>query len=542
MLRLFACAMLLFASPEAFARPPKLAVLLVVDGLRVDALTASRRHFKRGGLGRFFAEGAFFAEARIGQAVTHHAGGHAAIATGCYGYKNGVAAARWFNRATGKSTPAFADLSHPVLEANASADDETSPVNLVGETIGDRLRVATDLRATVVAAAADDGAAVALAGRTGTAFWFSTETGRFSTSTWYTKEPAGWVKAFNDGRAADAWFGKSWERALKEAEYTGKDDAPYESDARGLGRTFPHPLTGRLDKPGPEFYSALAQTPMADELVAAFARAAIVGEGLGKEFDTDLLAVGFGAVDAAGHAFGPESHEYLDAILRVDGAIADVLAAAEKAAGRGNLVAVLAAGHGIAPTPERMAALGFPAGRIGRAPVQAAVNGALAARYGAGEYVAAIEEPWVYFNEKALAEKKADPAAAAEAAGEAALGVPGIAAYLTGRALAEGRVPNTALGRAAQLAFFGARAGDVLLLPRPFYLWAPGAEAPYGSAHGSHYRYDTHVPVAFWGAGVRAAVVREAADLIDIAPTLANLLGVGAPACADGRVRAEALK
>ena len=87
------------------------------------------------------------------------------------------------------------------------------------------------------------------------AYWFSSQTGRFVTSTYYFNEPPAWVARFNDARPADKYFGARWERLLSEAEYTrraGEDDAEWEHlDAREKGtKTFPHVITGGANAPG----------------------------------------------------------------------------------------------------------------------------------------------------------------------------------------------------------------------------------------------------------------------------------------------------
>jgi hypothetical protein len=51
---------------------------------------------------------------------------------------------------------------------------------------------------------------------------------------------------------------------------------------------------------------------------------------------------------------------------------------------------------------------------------------------------------------------------------------------------------------------------------------------PYGGVanHGSPHDYDAKVPVIFWGRHVRAQIDSGTARVVDIAPTLAHLLGI----------------
>jgi hypothetical protein len=62
-----------------------------------------------------------------------------------------------------------------------------------------------------------------------------------------------------------------------------------------------------------------------------------------------------------------------------------------------------------------------------------------------------------------------------------------------------------------------------------------------GTDHASPYTYDTHVALAFYGLPFRPGTYRTHAEPIDLAVTLASLLGINAPTHAVGRVLTEAL-
>lgn len=533
-------AVLTLAPAVAAAAPPKLAVVVVVDQFAYEGMQRMRRNFGREGLGRLLAEGASFPETYFAHQNTSTGPGHATIASGAYAHLNGITTNEYFDRAKKKIVMTFADPAHPILEAPAGDDDEPSPANMLCESLGDRLRMSSGMRSKVIALALKDRGAVPLGGKLGQAYWFSEATGKMTTSTFYTAELPDWVKAFNQKKIPDSYFGKSWERALPAAAYLGADDAPWEDDSEGLGRTFPHPVTGKLDKPGPAFYAAFATSPFGLEYTVEFAKAATAGEGLGKRDATDMLLVSFSSFDYAGHAYGPDSHEQQDMVVRVDRAVGGLLAFLEKAVGgKQNLMVGFIADHGATPIPELMASLKVPAGRIKKATVQGAIDAELSARFGPGEWVAALEAPNVYLNEDLIAEKKLDPASVQDAAGRAALKIPGFLTYYTRARLLQGAVDDTALGRAVQLSFFPERSGDLVLVARPYYLWGKYGETNAGSTHGSPYRYDAHVPMIFWGAGIKPGVFPERADPADFAMTFASQLGIDPPACAEGAARKE---
>ncbi len=65
---------------------------------------------------------------------------------------------------------------------------------------------------------------------------------------------------------------------------------------------------------------------------------------------------------------------------------------------------------------------------------------------------------------------------------------------------------------------------------------------PSGTDHASPYQYDTHVPLALYGVPFQPGTYRSHSEPVDLAVTLASLLGINAPTHAVGRVLVEALQ
>lgn len=364
MSRLLAALLVLSALP-ASARAPKLTLFISVDALGSDLLLRNRPRLT-GGLGRLLDAGAFYPYARYAYAEARTAPGHATLATGANPWRHGIVDNDVHDRATNQSVPAYTDPAHTLLDAVTAPASDTSPANLMAETLADRLRVSTQSRGKVVALSFKARAAIPLAGRQGQAWWFDEATGKLVTSTWYAKAVPAWMQALNARKLADTAFGKTWELLRPRAEYTGEDDRAAEPpNPYGMGRTFPHALHGGLEAPGPASYRVFAVSPRSHDLLVQAAKAALEGEGLGKDDVPDLLAVSFSGTDAVFHAFGPSSWEMQDTLLRLDQALGELITAAERAAGgRANLVIALSADHGGAEIPEAWVQAGMPAARI----------------------------------------------------------------------------------------------------------------------------------------------------------------------------------
>ncbi len=527
-------AALLLASSAAIAKPPKLTVLITVDSLSTDLLYRSRPRFKAG-IFTLIKDGAIFPAVRYGYAENVTAAGHATLVTGANPWRHGVVGNRIFNRSTGRDEPLLADANHPVLEAPPASDD-VSPENLMAETVTDRLREVTYGKGKVISVSGKARSAIIMAGRLGRAWWFNEAVGKFVTGTFYAKEFPTWVKAFNDKKLPDLYFGKEWALSAKPEEYLGEDDRPFESDWYALGRAFPHPLSGGLPAPGPQAYSAFATSPHMNEVTVKFATAAIEGEGLGKDDVPDLLAVSFSSIDRVYHLYGPYSWEMQDTLLRLDKSVEALVAAAEKAAGKGNVTVILTADHGGAAIPEEWAAMGLPAARVHPNTLAQGLSKELSTRFGA-ELVVGIEEGDVYLNNKVILDKKLEAPTVRRAAASWLARQPQVAVAVARDDLA-GLWEHSGLLKALRVGFYPERSGDVLFMLRPFLVLT---EETGGTNHGTNYSYDAQVPLILWGKGVKPGAYRQEIPAVDVGPTIAALLEVGSPASAEGQPRAEAL-
>jgi predicted AlkP superfamily pyrophosphatase or phosphodiesterase len=532
MRKALALLVLLSALP-AFAKPPRLTLVITVDALSTDLLLRMKPKLK-GGLAQLLSQGAFFPDARYEYAEVHTAAGHATLATGANPWRHGIVANRAVDRATGKLVATLGDPNHPVLEVPLSEVQDASPDQLMAETVADRLKLSTYGQAKVVSVSLKARAAITVGGRLGQAWWFSEAVGKFVTGTYYAKEFPTWVKTFNDRKPAHAAFDKSWGLALPAREYGGEDDRPFETDFHAMGRTFPHPLNGGLPSPGPNSHYALAGSPFGADMLVQFARDAIEAEQLGRDDVPDLLAVSFSNTDHIYHAYGPYSWEMQDTMVRLDKTIGDLVAAAERVVGKGNLLVVLSADHGGAAIPEEWAALGLPAARILEANFGKDLSSALQAQFGA-PVLAGLEEGGIYLSDRVIAERKLDGAAVRRAVVAYLAKLPYVA-YAVARDDLQDPANLSSYAKAVRLGYYPGRSGDVQFVLRPYHILDTG---PTGAIHATPYSYDNQVPVIFQGKGVKPGFHPQRIGTVDVAATLSALLEIGTPAQTEGSARPE---
>ena len=534
----------------AQAKRPRLVLLIAVDQFRYDYLERFGDLFGAGGLRRLTRDGASWAECNYDHVPTETAPGHATMLTGAWPSETGIIANLWYDRAEGKSVENVRDDSVRLL-GGAEGEAASSPRNLLASTLGDQLKMATAGRARVVGVSSKNRAAILPAGRMAdAAYWYSTQTGHFVSSTYYFDRLPDWAASFNAARPADKFFGAKWERMLPASEYerrAGRDDAPWEKGSDNRAYVFPYVVDGGSKAPGPAFYGALDYSPYSNDLVLSFAEAALVNEKLGADEETDVLTVSFSANDIVGHRYGPYSHEAMDMTLRVDRQIARLLEVVDARVGLGNTVVAFTADHGVAPSPEQAVAMGLPGGRVNPSDILAAVRNRLRARYGkpgdkdtTADYVQTFSNYQLYFNRAALERDGVSAEEIERVAGEAVLTVPGISRYFTRTQLLAGAVsPADALARRVLHGYNQKRSGDVVVIQEAYKYISSGTS---GATHGAPYRYDTHVPLVIMGGGLAPGRYLQPATPADIAPTLARILNVEPPSNAVGRVLGEAFK
>jgi predicted AlkP superfamily pyrophosphatase or phosphodiesterase len=534
-----ACITTLLPGTAEAQRPrPKLVLVVVIDQFRPDYLTRFSRFFGNGGFNLFLRRGASFPLAKYEHANTFTCPGHAVVLTGSYAERNGIVSNWWYDQKAGREEYCAADSSASLLGVDGPG---RSPRNLIDSTVGDGLKRANGGRSRVITISGKDRAAIMLGGHLADAAYWMRDT-LITTSTYYERELPPWVQRFNASKAASSYLGKIWTRLLPTEAYAvaGPDDVTAEQDIGGMGRTFPHrPVR---DSAGKNLIDAFETSPYHNEVLARFAMEAVVNERLGEHTEPDLLAIGFSANDLIGHAFGPDSHEVMDATVRTDRLLQRFFSFLGRRLGLANVAIVLTADHGVAPLPEltRDDKPNPRAARFDPSKVGAAVEARLRTKYGPADssgWVIHQEFPYVYLNLHSLQQKKVSVAEAEAVAKSAAEGVAGVEQAITATELERQR--SQGVQTSAERSFYPGRCGNLVYQLFPYWI---ADTQPVGTTHGSPWDYDADVPLLWFGAGIAPGTYRDTAAVADIAPTLSAILGIQPPSGSQGRVLREILR
>jgi len=504
-----------FAS--AYNGHPKLIVVIVIDQFRGDYLERYRDQFGDSGFRLLLDHGAYFPNCNYNYANTSTAPGHSTLFTGGYTNGHGIVANEWWDSRKLSMVTSVEDDDTKLVGVDGDKVG-ASPHNLLADTLGDELKLATQGKARVFAISLKDRAAVLPGGFSAdAAYWIEPKTGVWITSTYYRNQLPQWVQDFNSSRPA-----KYWDRDWKSAQGT-------------ILRSTAH----RAGKTGGEasFYEVVGSTTFGNEYEFEFARELIVYENLGRGPVTDLLAISLSPNDILGHQVGPDSPEIEQMALDLDRELADFFNFLGHQVGLADVWVALSADHGVSAVPDVAKKFRIPTPKLGVAEIKAQINASITAKFSPGHPAAYVklDFPRAWLDQRAFAAAHLKEHDAEEAVGEA-MKQAGFRDYYTKSQLAEGKVPDTPLGRKFLNSYSPQGGWYVMGVPN-IYAVGPGS----GTDHLSPYTYDTHVPLAFYGLPFRAGTYRTSAEPVDLAPTLASLLGINAPTHSVGRVLTEGL-
>lgn len=462
---------------------PKLLVLVVVEQLSADSLNPLLPVLSPGGFRRLLDHGAYFPDCRHA-ASTFSGTSVATLATGAWPAQHGIVADSWFDRA-----------SKRVVRANDEALDATTLAAQVGDETSTHVHVIADSAANAGIFAGSKGADV---------FWMD-DGGQFAAR----GEAPDWLAEFNMHNSPENLHGAKWMALGAKADTPALRTLIYDQN---------HPA---------EFQALYRSSFFAQAAPFDFLRECIVRGQLGQTGGLDFVCVLSSASALLGYEFGAHSPLMQEMVLRLDLQIEQLLADLGRAVGETGFALALAGGHGVPPEP---ALEGRARMTVGGEALARNVATALAANG-----PSAVEKyvyPFLYLDTSGVR----DPELLRIAAARAALEFPAVANYYTA-----GGACSTAdeWRRRFRNSFHAKRSGDVMLSYRPEYIEDFGQGR--GVSYGSLYNYDVRVPLFLYGPPFRAGVYESPVESVDVAPTLARVMGVAAPSSSVGRVLGEAV-
>lgn len=492
-------------TPGTGARPkPTLVVFITIDQLRGDYFTRFGSQFT-GGLHRFDVAGAHFTNAFQDHANTETAPGHAATMSGRFPVHTGIAANS-------------AGVNDPGSRLVGSTDPGASPFRFVGTTLLDWMKKSNGATRFLSVSRKDRAAILPIGKSKGDVYWYASN-GTFTHSAYYGDDLPKWVRQFNTLQHPLAYAGSSWAPLLPDSAYAEADSTPAENN--GQAYLFPHQISE-----DPTLAAAtLPNFPVMDELTLRFALTGLQQLQLGADpTRTDLLNLSLSTTDAVGHRYGPDSKELHDQLLRVDrylGVFIDSLFTMRDST---RVILTLTGDHGMSPYPTVLSTVTpNPGARyVDLEPPFDALLKRLGALNVDTNQVAMSDGALQIGDTTSFVKAKISPDSVALALAAELRAIPGVNRVDMLRDLVKADTVHDVIAmRWLHMFAPGGTVRFVTTLDR-FNYYAGTRQA----THGTPWDQDAWVPVIFWGAPFTPGKYPERARVVDMAPTLADVLGV----------------
>jgi predicted AlkP superfamily pyrophosphatase or phosphodiesterase len=512
------------------SKPSKLIIGIVVDQMRNDYLYRFERHYGKGGFKRLIQEGYYYKNTHYSYVPTYTGPGHASIYTGTTPRYHGIISNDWFDKYSGEEVYCVSDSTYNTI-GNTTSDGKMSPKNLFATTITDELRYSTNFKGKVIGISLKDRGAILPAGHSANAaYWLSGKD--WVTSSYYMNELPNWVVDFNSSGRVEKYIANDWNTLLPISEYTEsiQDDNDYEMVYKGEDKpVFPHKLS--ILKDANYGNSIIKGTPFGDTVMEEFAEATIENESLGKDEITDFLALSFSAIDYVGHRYGPNSIEMEDAMIRLDKDIEKLLNFLDLKVGKGHYQIFLTADHAGAPVASYMQANKIAGGYMDYDLIDSLLTIQITKKFGNFNFIKNFSNDQFFYDHDLLATKNIDETLFSKL----------ISKYLVenfkeiSEVFTADQLKNTQFTEGIESflkkGYNTKRSGDLLIVPQVGFI----DYGEKGTTHGTGYSFDTHVPLIFFGNGIRNGSSSERVLIEDIAPTISILNNLNFPNACTGK-------
>lgn len=512
---LFTLSVMLF-SQATFAQmkspensKPKLVVMIMIDQFRADYLMRFKSEFlpaqnksQLGGFNYLMKQGAYYPYAQYDILQSLTGPGHSTILTGAYPYQSGITLNEWYDKKSNAVINCVEDQKHPLIGVlQKEKADGRSPKNLIGSTVGDELKTIHP-KSKVISISLKDRASILMGGhRADLAMWFSEKDHRWVTSTHYLKEsqlPA-WIESINESIVSKSGYEK------------------YKS---------------RFSKP--------VNSPYGIELTNQAVMKAIDEFKLGQGSETDVLAISYSSHDYVGHEEHINTKQMKEMTLVEDREIAALLNfLSQKYKNKlDDVVIALSADHGVAPNIEELIENKVHAGYLSSKLLMDEIESELNKKFGKlpkGDVWISSHKVFNFFlNDEIISKKKLDVVAVEDEIKKALIKIDGIAYAFSRTDVKNRKLPPVMHERQILKTYFPERSGDVIAIPRPFFL-----NGVSRNSHMTGYSYDKTVPLIMMGKAFKSGTYPKIVEIVDLAPTLSFILGIVPPSSSEGRVLTE---
>lgn len=507
--------------------PPRLVINIVVGSMGADDINKYHTNLTASGFVKMTSSGTNFTQAYYPSSQTVTATSLATLTTGALPSTHGIVGGGWWDYLTGDRVDVVVDTEcGGIPEYNDKYS--YSPRQLIASTIGDGL-LAQSPKSQSLAIAVEPLSAVIMGGERGVCFWVDDQSCEWSTSSYYAKSQESWVDSFNKSAYRQKRLDVQWSSLFTYDHY--KNSHTTHLTRRGSASRYESPSPKRtrsIQEQQQARYEQISLSPVGNKEVLLFAQEVIKGRELGADEHPDILNIYLDPARNITQKYGASSVEREDMYYRLDADIADFILFVETRFEMNDVLFTLTSDHGTSPSYGE---LSQTKGLFNIAQFEVVVGSFLRARYGDKQWVLGYESRNLYLNREAMYEAKLDIAAVQREVATFALQFKGVSHALTATELRGGYFASD-YGGFMQRSFYPSRSGDVVINLMPG--WIEEQMEPLYSDSGSAYRYDRHVPLAFYSEGmVEIKQVDRKVGVETLAATLAKILAIEPPVASE---------
>jgi len=502
---------------------PKLVIAIVVDQMRYDFLENLSYRFSDNGFKRLINNGYNCKNNFYNYVPTVTGPGHSSIATGSTPMIHGVVGNNWFDRENKKSIYCANDSKYNNIGGDAYSGNK-SPNNLLVETFADVNKTSNNNKSKTISVAIKDRGSILMGGKNAdAAYWYyGKEKAQWISSTYYMNQLPDWVKNFNLEDNLEKYL-KDWVTLNEITSYNNHeiDNNNFEKLFKGKeDSAFPYDIKSLMKQN--DCFDMIKETPYGNAMTTDFAIQAVINENLGKRNVTDILTIGYSSTDYVGHNFGVASVETQDTYLRLDLEIEKLLTFLDNQIGEGEYTLFLTGDHGVLEIPAFLSNNGLDAIAISKNDMLKKVLKGLNSLFDINDdnLIANVENNQIYFDYEVIDRLGLNKNKVTIELVKILQSFDFISnAYSSDYILNSKNLKG--YEKLIQNGFHKKRSGDIAIVLKPNVIFYDGK----GTTHGSGYSYDTHVPLIFYGKGIRNGETLRYTEIPDIAPTISKLLG-----------------
>lgn len=508
---------------------PKLVVGIVVEQMRQDYIDRFWANFGIKGFKKLAINGTYCQNANFNYSLTQTAPGFVTIVTGTEPSEHGIVSDFWFNPLTGKKEVCIEDTKYRVA-GDKTSKTSYSPKNIFSTTFSDEAKLFNRGNSKVISISLDQYGAILSGGfAANAAYWFDVNTGKWVTSTYYSDTIPYWVNEINNKNMPDEYLLRQWKPMLPIEQYNEvlPDSSIYEFGIDGVYKVFPYNYPD-ITKTIPQ-YELMMMIPEGNTHTTDMAIASIYNENLGKDENTDFLFINYSVPENIGRLYGPQSIEVQDLFLRLDSDLGHLIDVIEETVGKNNVLIYLTSNHGISETPQYLIDNKMPAGNYKQHYMLALLKSYLKAVYGEGEWILDFSNNQIFLNKILIEDSQIPLADFQDKVISFIINSTGISNAISSYQF-QNIIFNTGMPAKMQNSFNQKRSGDIMISLKAGWI----EDVPYATDHNSGYKYDTNVPLIWYGWKVKKQKLFGEINLTDIAPTISMILGTPAPPATTG--------